>query len=125
MNQRLSVLGDGLSRMPSGPSQVFSSHKTCFYLSMTHRGTAKSAQVVKPGSLLTPAILSPPLKGAFWRTKSTNMAVLDLFSSSSAPAAKPSSKVCTEPDSLECVTKAQILQAVGELLLCPLDQVLC
>ena len=47
------------------PSQVFSSHKSWFYLSMTHRGTAKSAQVFKSGALLTLAILSPLPQGAF------------------------------------------------------------
>ena len=111
--------------MPSGPSQVFSSHKNCFNLSMTHRGTAKSAQVFKPGALLTLAILSPLPQGAFWRTQRTNMAVLDIFSSLSAPAAKPSSKVCTEPDNLECITKAQILQAVENIFSFSLDRVLC
>ena len=99
--------------------------KSWFYLSMTHRGTAKSARVFKSGALLTLAILSSLPQGAFRRSEHTSMAVLDLFSSLSAPAAKPSSKVCTEADNLECITKAQILQAVKEVLSCSLDQILC
>ena len=108
------------------PSQVFPSHKNWFICQQLLTGVLPSQpRCFKSGALLTRAILFPLPQGAFQRSEHTNMAVLDIFSSLSAPAAKPSSKVCTEADNLECITKAQILQAIRVVLSCSLDQVLC